>query len=220
MRKFNKCSSKRRKQEEEENQRVYEEFVKSFNEDSSSSMTFVRGGVQNASSSKTSQNVIFFKFRVSTPHISLSVNSTFILHIYYLNYEFTRPINTQGGVYRMDAQRGTKRKSYDMMNAFVTAAQASVSSSTPSPSSQEQSSRRRRRRTSSSESKKRNMDSFLEELKNKHDRGEEETNSYLSLSSTWYSIISRFHVSIVSLKLQEYHSYRSCKKITRKSMLE
>ena len=85
----------------------------------------------------------------------------------------------------MDAQRGTKRKSYDMMNAFVTAAQASVvSSSTPSPSSQEQPSRRRRRRTSSSESKKRNMDSFLEELKNKHDRGEEETNSYLSLSST------------------------------------
>ena len=105
----------------------------------------------------------------------------------------------------MDAQRGTKRKSYDMMNAFVTAAQASVvSSSTPSPSSQEQPSRRRRRCTSSSESKKRNMDSFLEELKNKHDRGEEETNSYLSLSSTCgvrarsarISIISHFHESI------------------------
>ena len=78
--------------------------------------------------------------------------------------------------------RGRKRKSHDMMNAFVTAAQASASK--PSPSSQEQPSRRRRRRTSSNESKKRNMDSFLEELKNKHDRGEEETNSYLSLSST------------------------------------
>ena len=72
MRKFKQSSSsKRRKEEEEENQRVYEEFVKSFNEDSSSSMTFVRGGVQNASSSsKTSQNVIFL-FRVST-HLSFS----------------------------------------------------------------------------------------------------------------------------------------------------
>ena len=40
---------------------------------------------------------------------------------------------------------------------------------------------------------------------------------------TWFLIISLFHVSVMSLKLQQYHSYRSlipCKKMTRKSTLE
>ena len=49
---------------------MYEEFVASFNEDSSSSMTFVRGGVQNASSS-TSQSVrLCIFFCIPNPHFT------------------------------------------------------------------------------------------------------------------------------------------------------
>ena len=126
--------SKRRKEEAEalENGRVYDEFIASFQDNSC--MTFVRGGVQNDTSTSTSS----------------------------------------GGTYRMDT--GRKRKSSVDVNPFLVKA-AQLSSSQPS--------KRRRRSRTSSESKKRNMDSFLEELKNKHDNGKEETNSssYLMSSS-------------------------------------